>query len=242
MQRKNNKGHAQSKGKKFDKVSIKAKSNSRKVTRKKEFNSKASTCINHTLVRKLPLSSVRNTMKSKVNMRRSGKKTTKGELTQQLKSTQRAIEINKVCINEEPQSNAQVMPSVEHENYTSNMYRGVKQLDSQISPICSSSHSQRHYYAIQEVNCRMHEENLLIQLRDKEVFDNFEEARDCFIQNYFEKIKNGCKPARTFSYPSLCNAIEASKNSIYGFWVRVIEPKNGYCEIFLRRKQMIILM
>jgi len=178
-------------------------------------------------------------MKSKVNMRRSGKNTAKGELPQQLKSTQNDIELSKVCINEVPQFNAQVMPTIEYKHYTSNTYIGENQLD---SPNRSSSHSQRHYYAIQEVNCRMHEENLLIQLRDKEVFDNFEEARDCFIQNYFEKIKNGCEPARTFSYPSLCNAIEASKNSIYGFWVRIIEPKNGYCEIFLRRKQMVILL
>jgi len=61
----------------------------------------------------------------------------KRELPQQIKFTQHDIEISKVCINEEPQPNAQVMPTVEYNHYPSNMYRGVNQLDCQIAPIVS---------------------------------------------------------------------------------------------------------
>jgi len=112
-----------------------------------------------------------------------------------------------------------------------------------LEPIgCSirSSLPQNHYYEIQEV-CYEHEGELqLINLRDIGLFDNFEAARESFIQNYFNKIRSGFKPVRSsdVSYPWLYEAIEASRNSIYGYWLRVSEPESGGIhEMFLRKKQ-----
>jgi len=99
---------------------------------------------------------------------------------------------------------------------------------------------QNHYYEIQEVCYECEGELQLIHLRDIGLFDNFEAARERFIQNYFKKIKNGCKPVRSsdVSYPMLYEAIEASRNSIYGYWLRVSEPESGGIhEMFLRKKQ-----
>merc|ERR1712061_168094 len=112
-----------------------------------------------------------------------------------------------------------------------------------LEPIgCSirSSLPVNHYYEIQEV-CYEHEGELqLIHLRDIGLFDNFEAARESFIQTYFQKIRNGCKPGRSgdVSYPWLYEAIEASRNSIYGYWLRVSDPEfGGIHEMFLRKKQ-----
>jgi len=99
---------------------------------------------------------------------------------------------------------------------------------------------QNHYYEVQEVCCEHEGELQLIHLRDIGLFDNFEAARESFIQNYFKKIRNGCKPGRSgdVSYPWLYEAIEASRNSIYGYWLRVSDPESGGIhEMFLRKKQ-----
>lgn len=104
----------------------------------------------------------------------------------------------------------------------------------------ASRNAQIHYYEIQEVYYEHDGELQLLHLNDIGLFDNFEAARDSFIQNYLEKIKNGCQPERKneVSYQWLYNAIEASRNSIYGYWLRVNDPKSGgFHETFLRKKR-----
>jgi len=116
----------------------------------------------------------------------------------------------------------------------------VEPISSAITTIGAPTHPQNHYYEIQEVYYERDGESQLIHLRDIGMFDNFEAARERFIQNYFKKIRNGCKPVRSndFSYPWLYEAIESSRNSIYGYWLRVSDPEfGGIHETFLRKKQ-----
>lgn len=80
-----------------------------------------------------------------------------------------------------------------------------------------------------------------IHLSDVGLFKNFEVARECFIENYLKKIENGCKPVRSNKLCSarLRDAIDESKNSMFGYWLRVRDHEDGCYETFLRKKRWL---
>jgi len=116
----------------------------------------------------------------------------------------------------------------------------VEPMSPALTPTPPPKNAQSHYWEIQEVYYERDGESQLVYLNDIGLFYNFKAARDRFIQNYLEKIRKGCRSARRneASYQWLYNAIEASRNSIYGYWLRFNDPKSGgFHETFLRKKQ-----
>jgi len=140
---------------------------------------------------------------------------------------------------EAPLSKRAVVLTAKEQNQGVNGYTGAESLGTVVTHLCLSKLSRNHYYEIQEVYCNLQNGSNVITLTDVGLFDNFGTAREFFIQYVFDKIEDGCTPARSdkFSCSWLRDSINSSSNSLFGYWFRLKDSENGLCEISLRKKK-----